>query len=75
MDLILSFFLRDFVPLPSKQNIFLAPHLDFSLAKLLAIAQNFSGADSIVFEDILLSVLFCVICFVLCTSLLRNKLF
>ena len=75
MDLILSFFLRDFVPLPSKQNIFLAPHLDFSLAKLLAIAQNFSGGDSIVFEDILLSVLFCVICFVLCTSLLRNELF
>ena len=41
MDLILYFILRDFVPLPSKQNIFLAPYLDFSLAKIIGDSSEF----------------------------------
>lgn len=69
------FFFKRFCTSSQQAEYIFSTSSGFFFSQLLAIAQNFSGADSIVFEDILLSVLFCVICFVLCTSLLRNKLF
>ena len=35
MYFILYFVLRDFVPVPSEQNVFSAPQLGFSLAKFI----------------------------------------
>ena len=35
MYFILYFVLRDFVPVPSEQNVFAAPQLGFSLAKFI----------------------------------------
>ena len=37
MDFILYFVLRDFAPVPSEQNVFVEPQLDYSLLSSLSI--------------------------------------
>ena len=46
MDFIFYFVLRDFVPVPNEQNLFVAAQLGFSLAKFLSVARNVTGGGT-----------------------------
>ena len=41
---IFCFILRDFVPIPSENNVFVALQLGFSLVKFIGNGQNFTGS-------------------------------
>ena len=59
MDFILYFVLRDFLPVPSEQNVFVAPQRGFSSAKIIVSNLTGSGPRRVLRH-------FAAFCFVLC---------
>ena len=70
MDFIIYFVLRDFVPVPSERNVFVAPQLGFYSAKIIVSSKEFYRKRAPSFSETfcflfcsVLSVLFRVVCY------------